>query len=132
MWEGRSGDMNPGTRCVPRGFAGDAEAGRGCGFNSPRGGRSRGGAGTSADREFIEDVGKGREYGTRESRKGHSRRGGGGDEQTQENHREVKWRRKDKEGISRKSAEANTRRSWGSGKKGTGCAWEHGHGDLEC
>lgn len=29
MWEGRNGDLNPVTRCVPWGFA-DAEAGRGC------------------------------------------------------------------------------------------------------
>lgn len=52
MWEGRSGDMNPGTRCVPRGFAGDAEAGKGCRHKltpgSPKGRRRRGRGGVRA------------------------------------------------------------------------------------
>lgn len=44
--------------------------------------------------------------------------GGGGDERTQENHKGVMCRRKDKEGICRKNAAANTRRRpWGRGEK---------------
>lgn len=134
MWEGRSRDLNPGTRCVPLGFAGNAEAWRGCRDvptpGSPRGRRRRGRGGVRAHkgnsertwaqgesmglRRVVKYVVVGEEVGTR-------------------GHRDVKCRRKDKEGICRKNAEANKRRRpWGRGKKGTGCAWEHGHVDLEC
>lgn len=48
----------------------------------------------------------------------HAVAGGGGDERTQQNHKGVKCRRKDKEGICRKNAAANTRRRcWGRRKK---------------
>lgn len=58
IWEGRNGDVNSGTRCVPRGFAGDAEVGRGCADKptpgSPRERRRRG----CGHRERVPDSGE--------------------------------------------------------------------------
>lgn len=142
MWEGRRGDVNSGTRCVPRRFAGVAEAGAGTSGQADYVLGDIGaeeGAGTSAPREFVENAGTGRGYGTRESRKVRSRRGGGGDVRTQENKSQgsvhARIRRASAERMRRQSSEGGLgcvgKRARGArGNTDTG-TWSAGEGGTE-